>query len=166
MKCETQLVRKPPTKYRFQVKMDTEMPQRKRGGQVLPTSVAVKPHREPSIQNMISHDRRPLAALSEPHIEPQIRRLYGHRSIGRDARSLPRTPIGCGFIATIFNLLRKSRRPTFRQSLHRNQLSCWRSISRHVSVFASHRLPCIPRSIGFVRSLTCVSSQEGVDTAA
>lgn len=75
------------------------MPQSKRGGQVLPTSVAVglpASPTDPSTQNMVSHDQRPLAALSEPHTEPQIRRMYGHRPIGGGhTGSSPGTPIGC-----------------------------------------------------------------------
>jgi hypothetical protein len=111
--------------------------------------------------------RGTLGCLWEPHTEPQIRRSYGYRAIERGATGpSPGTPIGRASLATILNLLRSHVDPPFRQSLHRNRLSCWRSISRHVSAFASHGLTCLPRSIGFVRSLTCVSSQEGVDTAA
>ena len=63
---------------------------------------------------MVSHDQRPLAALSEPHTEPQIRRLYGHRPIEkRHTGSSPRTPIGRAPYRDVLNLLRSHVDPPF-----------------------------------------------------
>lgn len=121
MKHETKRVRKPPTKcqlilsdeYRDRHGYATKQTWRPSCANQCGCQVPSSPT-DPSIQNMVSHDRRRLAALSEPHTEPQIRRLYGHRPIEkRHIGSSPRTPIGRAPYRDLLNLLPSHVDPPF-----------------------------------------------------
>lgn len=97
MKHETKRVRKPPIKYRFSegsTKIDVEMPQCKRGGQVVPTSVAVECPAAPQIRasktwfRMIRDPWLPFQSLTPSH------RSGGCMDIARSRRDTPGRLLG------------------------------------------------------------------------